>query len=473
MIKQFVKHSFIYTFGNILTRGIGIFLIPIYTRYLSPTEYGIIDLFSIIASLISLTIALEISQAIARYYQDVHTQKEKAAYTSTAFIFTLTMYGLYIFISILFQDTFTVWLLDDIKYRTLFILATLAIATNGIFYFTQNQLKWQIQPKDSVMVSIVNVFLIASISIYLLVVQNLKIESIFIAQIIGNTFSSFLSIFFTRNSYRSVFVLSYLKKMLHYSYPLVFSSISVFVALYIDRIMIKEFLGLSELGIYGIAYRFASITGILMIGFQQSLTPLIFKHYKDKNTPAQISKVFNIFVIFALTIYMGSVLFSKEIILFLTTSQYSEASTYIPFLVLILFLNNMYIFFPGLSIVKKTKLLASLNFFGAIINSVFNYILVQRFGLDGIVFATLLSSFIVLMIRIPLSNHYYRISYEWKKIFLLSLVTITMGYVLMYYFHEINTFNLILKFLLIILTVISFIIILEPKQFKKIFSRGF
>lgn len=77
MIKSFIKNSAIYTIATVLTRGIAIFLVPIYTIYLTPTEYGIIDYFMILASIINLTIALEISQAVARYYQDAVGMKEK------------------------------------------------------------------------------------------------------------------------------------------------------------------------------------------------------------------------------------------------------------------------------------------------------------------------------------------------------------------------------------------------------------
>lgn len=87
----------------------------------------------IIASIINLTIALEISQAIARYYQDAKNDYLKAIYTSTAFWFTMTVYSIYFIISIIFSDTFTVWLLNSIDYKTIFILASLSIATNGIF----------------------------------------------------------------------------------------------------------------------------------------------------------------------------------------------------------------------------------------------------------------------------------------------------------------------------------------------------
>jgi O-antigen/teichoic acid export membrane protein len=449
MIKTFFQNSFIYTIGNILVKGISLFLVPIYTRYLSPGEYGIIDLFSVIGSFISLTITLEISQAIARYYQDAKTLREKKEYTSTAFLFTVFMYIIYLIISFFFKENFTIWLLDDIKYLNVFLLASVDIATNGIFYFTQNQLKWQLKPKDSVMVSILNVVILASVTIYLLTIQETKIESIFIGQICGNVVSSIFAIYYARNSYSLIFDFNKLKIMISYSFPLVFSSISIFVSLYIDRIMIKEFLDFNELGIYGIAYRFASVVGILMIGFQQSLTPLIFKHYKRAVTPKQLSNIFNLFIVLALGIYLGSILFSKEIVILFTMPQYYNSANIIPFLVLILFINNIYIFFPGMDIAKKTKIIAILNFFGAILNTIMNLLLV-KFGLYGIVFATLISSFIIFFIRVRLSNKYYYIPYDWKKI-IFSFVFVTIcGYFVECNFNYTNITDVSMKILFFI-----------------------
>jgi O-antigen/teichoic acid export membrane protein len=183
----------------------------------------------------------------------------------TWFVGSAFMFGVLYWV--LGLDIFTILILVDIKYQDIFLLATVAIASSGIFYFTQNQLKWQIQPKDSVKVIVINVTTIATIAIYLLTMQNLKFKSIFMAQIFENIIASVFLVYYAKDSHKFVFIYSELKDILSYSYPLFLLSIFVFVALYIDRIMIKEFLDLNELGIYGIAYRFASVVGIFMIGF--------------------------------------------------------------------------------------------------------------------------------------------------------------------------------------------------------------
>lgn len=435
----------IYTLGTVLTRGIGILLLPIYTRYLTPGEYGVIDLFMIVASLVNLTIALEISQAIVRYYHDASTDTEKAQYTSTAFWFTLGVYCIYFCVSIFFADTLTLYLLEDVTKTGIFILATAAIATNGIFYFAQNQLKWRIEPKASIIASLLNVGITAGIAVYLLIYQNMKIESIFIGQIFGNIMGTLIAIYYARSNYQFMFNRTKLKMMLSFSTPLVFSSVAVFIALYIDRIAIKQLLGFEELGIYGVAYRFASIASLIMVGFQSSLSPLIYKHYQEAETPQNIVKLFHGFMIFSLALVSGAILFSYEAIVVFTTEQFYSASHLIAPLVLIVLLSNMYIFAPGIGIAKKTKIIASITIFSAIVNTVLNYTLIPMIGVYGAVLATFISALIAFIAYIKLSDPYYPIPYEWMKIILVSTAVILISYATKFYFNELTIINIVVK----------------------------
>jgi len=67
LIKFFVRDALIYTLPSVLSRGIGVFLLPIYTRIASPEELGALDLFLVFGNIVSLTVALEISQGVARF----------------------------------------------------------------------------------------------------------------------------------------------------------------------------------------------------------------------------------------------------------------------------------------------------------------------------------------------------------------------------------------------------------------------
>lgn len=464
MLKFFLKNSIIYILGTVLTRGIGVLLIPIYSRYLSPLEYGVVDLFLVLASIVSLTIALEINQAVVRFYQDTSNQIERMQYVSTAFIFSLFVYGAYFMISFLYSNAFTILLLNNAEYQNLFLFASGGIATGGVFYFTSGQLRWQILPKESVIVSIIHVLIVGIVSVYLLVIYAYKAESIFIGQIIGNTIGTFLSIYYARTSYKFVFNYSKFKEMISFSYPLVFSGVAIFVSLFIDRLLIKHFLGLDDLGVYGLAYKFAAITSLVMIGFNSSLSPLIYKHYQEEVTPKNIAKLFSLFLVFATIIVLGAILFSKEIVILMSTEAYYSAAPLIPVLVIAVFFSNMYIFVPGLSLAKKTKTIALISFISAVVNTILNLLFIPAFGLYGGSIATMISAIFVFYLYIKLSAEYYYIPYEWNMLILGFILSVGCIILMTFVLSDSTIFNFVTK--MIIFMLISYFVYGRFKKYK-------
>ena len=361
------------------------------------------------------------------------------------------------------------WFFKAVNKKNIFLLAVFAITTNGIFHFTQKQLRWQIQPKNSVKTGLVNVIVAASLTVYLMVVREFKVEGIFIGQIGGNITASLVAIIYARKSYGFTFCTSKFKKMVSYSMPLVLSGIGVFIALYIDRIAIKDLLGLEKLGIYGVAYRFAGVAFLVMAGFQQSLSPLVFKYYKEKKTPYDISKIFNIFVIFSLSVVAGAILFSKELVMLFTTKAYYSSVGIIPTLVMAVFFSNMYIFAPGISIAKKSKLIAVISIIAAIMNAILNYALIPVLGLSGAAYATLISAVSAFSLYIIFSYKYYPIPYQVKPILLSFVIALVSSYGVASIFDKIEFVSIIAKIicLLVVLMSTSFFL-LEKKYLQKI-----
>ena len=206
-----------------------------------------------------------------------------------------------------------------------------------------------------------------------------------------------------------------------------------------------------------------------MAGFQQSLSPLVFKYYKEKKTPYDISKIFNIFVIFSLSVVTGAILFSKELVMLLTTKAYYSSVGIIPTLVMAVFFSNMYIFAPGISIAKKTKLISVITIIAAIMNAILNYALIPVLGLSGAAYATLISAVSAFSLYIIFSYKYYPIPYQVKPILLSFVITLVSSYGIIIIFNEIQLITIIIKsvFLLLVFISTSFLL-LEKKDLKKI-----
>ncbi|MDP3684826.1 MAG: oligosaccharide flippase family protein, partial [Ignavibacteria bacterium] len=279
MIQRFFKDSAVYTIGNILTRGMAIFMLPIYTRLLSPSDYGVIDMILIIGSLINVTIALEINQGFGRYYSETDSIKEQDEYSSTSLWFVLFAYSFFLVFSMLFSN----WLNDNLigsNYPvTIFQIALISIWGNGIFLFLQNQLRWYLFSKEYTIVGIVYTFVSYSITIVLMLVYKMGAVAVFWGLLSGNVAAAILSWYYAKGKYKLVFVWEKLQIMLNFSIPLIPASVGTIALLYIDRIAIKNLMSLSDVGIFGIAYRFSAIVSLVLSGFQTAMAPLIYKNY--------------------------------------------------------------------------------------------------------------------------------------------------------------------------------------------------
>lgn len=428
-IKSLLSQASIYTFSNILSRSISLLLVPLYTKVLSPSDYGIVDILTISCGLINLTIALEIHQAIARFYNEWSLADQKKN-ISTALIFTLVIYTLFSLFLIPFRINLSDFFLES-KNKINIINETILVSwTSGVYYFTQSQLRWQLKAKNHAFVSVIFTIITTFTTSILILYFHLGISGVLYGLIIGNLTGIFLSIYFTRDFYINYFDFTRLIILLKFSTPLVLSSVSVFISLYIDRILIKNMLSLNELGLFSIGYKFASIVGLLTTGINLAITPLIYKHYKDPNTKSKLETIFIYYFYFASIIFVGITIFAETIILTFTTPDYINAKNVIPYLVLTSLLASIYNFTPGLFIANKTKIVTYINIAVAIINLCLNIYLIPIFGIIGAAIGSLTGYTIAFLIYIYFNQKYYPLNFQYSKIvaiIIFSLFTILIS----------------------------------------------
>ena len=93
MIRRFFQESVVYALSSVLTRGIGLLLVPFYTRVLAPADYGAIEILAVVGGLVNIVVAVEISQGMARYFAASRDERERASYAATALWFTIATYS--------------------------------------------------------------------------------------------------------------------------------------------------------------------------------------------------------------------------------------------------------------------------------------------------------------------------------------------------------------------------------------------
>jgi O-antigen/teichoic acid export membrane protein len=466
MFKNLIKDSAIYTLGNMLNRGISIIMVPVYVRLLNPADYGIIDLLLLIGSFLNIIIGLEITQGFIRYYSDAITEEEKNIYSSTSFWFIITIYTITIGLLFIFSQKLNAFYFGGNSSTLIFQLALISFYSNGIFIFLQNQLRYYFKARSFVIISITYTVVSYLSTILILLYYRNGAAGLFWGMIIGLTVACFLSWYAAKENYKLKFDWKKCKEMLTFSIPLVPSGIAVILLMYTDRIAIKNLMTLSDVGIFGIAYRFAAMLTLATSSFQTALYPLIFKNYKNPDTPKEIKNIFQYFLIAALSLIGILSIFSMEISVVFTTPKYYKASLIIPLLSFSTLFLALNMFTPGLAIIKKTKLIAVINIAAAGLNFLLNYTFIPMFGLFGAGMATLLTSILVFIVNVIFNQKYYYINYPWTKIIAVFCIT---GIIIMISKMLENAITIkflleIIKFLLLCTSIYIFIIILVGKK---------
>lgn len=416
MLRQFLKDSAIYGAARLLVQGISLFLIPVYTRVLSPAEYGMLDMLTVFASLVTLTVALEVSQGVARYFPDTESADDRIGYASTSLWFTLGAYTVFAMVALPFASALSEWLLESDKHQSLVRVAVLSIWGNGLFYLVHNQLRWALQPKLYTVAGIAYSLVSLGMAVVLVLVFQLGVVGFFVGQLLGSMVGVGMGLYFARHSYRWHFDYGKLREMLRFSVPLVPASVGVFVTLYIDRIAIKELMTLADVGVFGIGYRLAAMVGLLMVGIQGALTPLVYTHYRRAETPGELARIFRYFMVLALLVCLGITMFSREILVVFSTPDYYAAAAIVPLLAAAILLSNMYIFAPGLDIAKRTGVSAGLRIMGAGLNTGLNFALIPLWGIWGAALATFLSALLIFAAYMVFSQRLYFVPHSWRPL---------------------------------------------------------
>jgi O-antigen/teichoic acid export membrane protein len=415
MMRALFRDTIIYGLSAVLSRGLSLIVLPIYTRILAPADYGVLDMVMVIGTFATLLVALEITQALARFYGDTEGVEAKRRMASTALWFTLAAYAVASSIAFLLAEPLAAWLLGSADMAGALRVGLAGIAANGLFYLAQNQLRFELRSGAYAAISLVYSFALVGLGVLLGYGFGLGLIGVLWGQFAGTLLAGLLGLWLLRSSYGLAFDPALLRSMLHFSFPLVPSGLATFFTLYSNRLLLNGIEGLDAVGLFGVAARVGGAIALLIVGLQSALTPLIYAHYKEPETPGQLARLAEQFTALALACCLGLGIFAWEILALFAEAGYIGAAPLVLFLAPATLLGQMYIFFPGIAIAKRTHLQLYIVAATALATVALNWLLIERAGLFGAALATLLASLLFFGLWAWTSQRLYKLPLSWTK----------------------------------------------------------
>lgn len=428
MYRRLLKDASLYSVSSLVARGFSLITVPIYTRILSPADYGALDLLSYLAVLVPLFVGAALDQAIARFYHDAKDDLERKRFASSALFYTVFVFVLFIpFVKPLAGMLAHEWLHDQVGEATV-ILVFILIWMNAIFTIANNLLIYLFLSKRFAICSIGNTTLSIGLGFTFVVYFKWGVFGILLGQALSVGAFILLSLYFGSESYGLIFDRKSLGRMLAYSLPLVPGTLAFYAMQYVDRYAINQLNGLHDVGLYGIGARIASLVNLFLMGFQGAWSPTVMKNFRDNDAPKKFQVVFNYYFFVVTVILIGLSLFGREILLLLTTKTFSQGFVVVPLLTLAAILASIGQYFTyGIQIAKKSNYRLYLNFAALTLNVVLNYVLIPPLGIIGAALATVISLTSMTVTGIWLSQQYYHVPYRWANIITAAALAIVVS----------------------------------------------
>lgn len=441
-----VKNTGIIAVGRFSTQLVSFLLLPLYTAYLSPSDYGFVDLVMTYAILFVPIITIQSEMAIFRFLIDSRADKNRQSQivsntVKLDILFVLLFSSISVIVNIFIKIPHF-WLVlayvDISVFSALFLQIARGLGLNNKY------------AKASIIVAI-STLLYAYLFI---VVFRLGIKGMLISAIISNL-SCILYLMFSIKISNLVYLGSknknLQKQMIKYSAPLVPNTIAQWIVNVSDRTVVSIFMGLKANGIYAISGKFSIVLNSIFSIFLMSWTESISLHINDDDRDNYISDIFNKIVVFVSS--AGLILISAITYLFplFINMKYLESKYYIPIMIIsIPFSSAMGMFGSIYIAMKMTRKVAITSVSAAVINLILTILLVPFIGIYGAIIGTIVAYASMVLLRYKDMKQYIAIRYNIKK-----FVILLMSYFIIILIYYLN--NNILNVISLLLSTIIFV----------------
>jgi O-antigen/teichoic acid export membrane protein len=431
--KRLLKNTGLIAFGGLLTRAFSFLMLPLYTRWLSPSEYGTTDIVSVYASLLTGLITLCIADAMFVFPKNA-TEENRRKYYTSAYVFTTILFVIAAF----FFGTVRYWMIckgleSTFTKYTWFIYAI--IATTFLQTITQ---QFTIAIDRIQVYSFTGLVYASSLAILsFLLIPSYYVKGYMYAMLFANlvaiSYTFFVSGSYKYIDYKSISFAHY-REMLKYSIPLVPNAIMWWMVSGVNRPLLEANVSLDDIGIYAVAQKLPSIISMVLIFFSQSWQISVMEEYGKESFGLYFNKVIKLSCILLFTIAAAVFLFGDFILHIVTTEQFYSASEFLPYLCAGVAFSGLSGQFGSIySATKTTKYLFYSSVWGALIAVVSNFILIPQYGVMGAVLSTLFSFMAMSLTRAFWCNKFVRIEKSLMTILIVALVyllAVIMSYVI-------------------------------------------
>jgi O-antigen/teichoic acid export membrane protein len=421
-----LRGSAVYGIANFGTRAISFFfLLPLYTRYLSPADYGIISLAETVAAFVMSVAVLSLDDAMRRFYfhyRDDSLQLER--YLSTIFTSSIFLIAAVLAIALTTGPQLLTVLLPrfSVPFYPYIALAIAAACATQIWQFRLVLFQLQGREASYAMLSVIAFALTATACIALVAFLHMGAYGMLMGKLIAASATVLLTVPFLYRSVRFGWAGKYVAESLRFSLPMVPYSLAALGMDIADRFILQYFRSNSEVGVYTVAYTVGMVMFLATISLWQAWAPLYYGSAKTDSRDV-LGRLTSGLIVLLVGMATIGVLIGPVFTSYVLDSRYLVASRVIPWVVVAYFCHALFAFFQLAALQeKRTVLILGITLTAFASNITLNIVLIPRLGMFGAAYANLAAFALEALLMYIYAQRVYRLPYDMRRIVAAILV---------------------------------------------------
>jgi len=443
--KLVVGGSAIYMLGNALARGLNFILLPIYTRYLSPAEYGVVALAEIVAVVVGILCGLGLNGAIMRLYFEHSDSQARKNYLATMLRFALLATAAILGISYLVGPPLLRYWVPQfgVAFYPYIAIALAAAAATQIMGYRQLLYQLDGQPLRYAALVLASLAVTAACTLILVIGFRKGAVGLLGGKMVAGVASAAVSVWLMRAWLVGVWSWEHVRESLRLAIPLLPHEFMAAGLVAADRLILGHYRAVDEVGVYSVAYTLGIVMALVTNSLQQAWGPAFFNlaatGEQGRVMIGRITVTLSVGLTAAAVI--GSLVAYPFVAVFLD-SRYRQASTIVPWVIGGYLLHSYYGLFQLAAVqARRTQFVLVASASAFLLNLALNFWWVPKIGMYGAAYATFVAYGAEALVMVICAQRAYRISVDANR--MLAALAIFCCVLLLTQRHELGVWTMV------------------------------
>ena len=416
-LKRLGKHSLIYGLGGLVSRILAVLLLPLYTHYLSPADYGQIETLVALVTVLTIVLRFGISSAFFRFYFDSDDPAGRRLVLRTSFWFTMAMATLGLVLVVALAAPISELLFDTSEAADLVRASAVALWAQMNYEQLTSLFRVEERSVAFVLASLTNVALTVAATVLLVVVLDRGPLGVIVGNFTGTLLVYLALLGYRREQLGLQFDRPLLREMNRFGMPLVPSALLLWVTNFSDRFFLVKLSDTAEVGLYSVGVRIASAMVLVLTAFRMAWPAFAFSIRDDSEAKRTYAWVLTYLVVLATWVAVGLTLLSPWIVAWLAAPEFASASRVVgPLAFAAVALGGYIVISIGIGRARRTQFNWVITGAAALVNVTLNLALIPRYGMMGAAAATVAAYGVMFAGMAWWSQRVFPVPYQWRRV---------------------------------------------------------